>query len=534
MSYKHGFFRLNMKNDGTYLILYPPQNGGRIVTLEEIVNYLTSIKIGDYDLSSLKNVIHDLTIQKEIKLNNAVIPEVNERLNIVVSDDAMKAVGRFYPPSMNGKVLSIQDIRGDLIHAGIKYGIVEENIEKFVQNRQYCCNIILAKGKEVVEGKSASISYCFNTDLSLKPKLNDNGTVDFHQLEIISHVNKGDILAVLTPMDLGESGTTVYGKEIKPKKGNNKILKHGKNIYLSEDGLTMYSNVSGHVSLQEDKVFVSDTFEVLTDVGASTGDIDYDGNVTVKGNIISGFTVKAKGDIIVEGVVEGATLIAGGQIILKRGIQGMNKGSLTAEGNIVTKFIENSTVNTKGYLTTEAVMHSKVYAKGDITIGGKRGFVIGGELKSGTMISAMTIGSTMGTATTLEVGVDPSIIEEFKNLENEIANLKAEKDKMIQILSLLKRKKEMGEEISRDKIEYIQSATKTNDYINNRLIEAKIRYDNLKHEINHNESGRVKISGTVFSGVKIIISNLTYYVRSELSYCQFVRDKAEIKIIALT
>ena len=97
----------------------------------------------------------------------------------------------------------------------------------------------------------------------------------------------------------------------------------------------MYSKVDGHVELTDGKVFVSDTFEVLADVDTSTGDINYDGNVHIKGNVRTGFCVRAKGDIIVDGVVEGAELYSDGQIILKRGIQGMNRGLLQAKGNII-------------------------------------------------------------------------------------------------------------------------------------------------------------------------------------------------------
>ena len=82
----------------------------------------------------------------------------------------------------------------------------------------------------------------------------------------------------------------------------------------------MYSDVSGNVTLVEDRVFVSDTYVIEGDVGPSTGDIDYDGAVEVKGNVITGYTVKAAGDITVEGAVEGATLISEGKIVLKRGM----------------------------------------------------------------------------------------------------------------------------------------------------------------------------------------------------------------------
>ena len=45
--------------------------------------------------------------------------------------------------------------------------------------------------------------------------------------------------------------------------------------------------------------------------------------------MLTGYTVKAAGDITVNGAVEGATLISGGKIVIKRGMQGMEKGVMS-------------------------------------------------------------------------------------------------------------------------------------------------------------------------------------------------------------
>ena len=53
----------------------------------------------------------------------------------------------------------------------------------------------------------------------------------------------------------------------------NRKLEYGLNIVASEDGNDIFSDVTGHVSLQGGKVFVSDVYEVQADVDASSGDI---------------------------------------------------------------------------------------------------------------------------------------------------------------------------------------------------------------------------------------------------------------------
>ena len=230
---------------------------------------------------------------------------------------------RLYPPSDKGARLSVSELKNRIEQRGIKSGFIDKNIEMALRARLYCTDILIAKAKMPVDGKSAEIIYEFDADKTSKPAMSEDGSVDFHKLDMIEKVQEGQLLATLVPIDYGTPGEDVYGNIIRPKKVKNKRLRHEKNIHLSEDGLKMYSDVSGNVTLVEDRVFVSDTYVIEGDVGPSTGDVDYDGAVEVKGNVITGYTVKAAGDITVEGAVEGATLISEGKIVLKRGMQGM-------------------------------------------------------------------------------------------------------------------------------------------------------------------------------------------------------------------
>ena len=212
----------------------------------------------------------------------------------------------------------------------------------------------------------------------------------------IKSVKEGDKLATLTPAYRGKAGVSVLGKPMMPKKVRNRVLRFGRNIRISEDKCTIYSKVSGHVTLVDDMVMVSDVYRVPANVDSSTGDIDYKGTVEVTGNVTTGFAVKAEGDIIVNGVVEGATLISGGNIVLKRGMQGMDRGMLQAEGNITAKFLENCKVRCKGMLKADAILHSDVECQENVDILGKKGLINGGSLSTYADVHATTLGSTMG------------------------------------------------------------------------------------------------------------------------------------------
>ncbi len=533
MGGRNGFFQILIKGDGTYLKLHAAEGGGISVFFEEIGNYLIDQKIYEFDKAALQRALANLNGVAEVKLSNFIVSAINEYLRVEIMDDRMFAKASFYPPSNNGQLLTKEDIIGALVRAGVKYGLDEEAIAQFMKNRCYCTEYILAKATPAIQGHDAKITYHFNIDLTLKPKTNEDGSVDFHQLDMISHCHKGQLLATLEPMDPGKPGIDVYGVIIRPNKVVNRILRHGNKVHLSEDGLQMFSDVDGHVSLVDNRVFVSDTYEVPADVNASTGDIVYDGNVIIRGNVITGFSVRARGDIEVNGVVEGAYLEAGGQIILKRGMQGMNKGILRAGGNVITKFLENAEVIAGGYISTESILHSKASAKGDVIVGGKRGFVTGGEIHSGTLISVKTAGSQMGTATLMEVGIDPRILEEFRELDKKIAVLLADKDRLAQAILLFRKKLSTGTPMTAERMDNLKQLTQNNILLETQIKEARKRHDELRVEVENTTSGAIKVSDVVYPGTKLMISNVIYFVREEIHHSKFIRDKADIKVVPL-
>ena len=98
----------------------------------------------------------------------------------------------------------------------------------------------------------------------------------------------------------------------------------------------------------------------------------------VRGNVLSGFEIEAGGNIEVNGVVEAATLRAEGDIIIKRGMHGNGKGSLTAGNDIVSKYIESAKVQARNDIKFEAIMHCDIKCGNKLMLGGRKGLLVGG------------------------------------------------------------------------------------------------------------------------------------------------------------
>ncbi|MEZ3426116.1 MAG: FapA family protein [Lachnospiraceae bacterium] len=526
----NGYFKLIKSGTGFGLQIIIPTGGGEQVKIGEVTDYLTQ-----HDISCDLSVLKDALSQRwntVMPLGSGICPSINMSYRLLVDEGNMNAVFRLYPPSETGKALTAQDILGDLAGKQIKYGIQKENIEEAIAKELYCTDIVAAQGQEPREGKDAVIEYYFNADAKARPTVKDDGSVDFFHLNTISHCKAGDVLARLTPADLGENGTNIMGAVIKPAAVKNLLLKYGKNVELAEDKLTLKAQVSGHVVLEEERVVVSNVLE-LKSVDISTGNIDYDGSVTVTGNVQANFSVRAKGNIVVNGLVESAYLEASGDIIIARGMAGMNKGELKAGGNVVAKFLESAKVSAGGYITAESILHSTVMAGKEITVDGRRGFITGGRICATNLIKAKTFGSTMGTSTVLEVGADPSVKVRYAEVQKQVAELQKMVSSLDPIISTYIQKRKQGVKLTGEQLQYLASVVKTKEQKLPELKKAQKEMAVLAEVVDQQAHAQVVVQESVYPGVKVVIGDVSMIVQKEQQYCRFVKQQGDVKVVGM-
>ncbi len=528
----NGYFQLICKNGEVKLRLVPPTEGGGNIEISEVMGYLQQRSI-PYDLSALNNTIQNLVEPTVIKLSDGGGHLERECCKIEISEDKMTVTARFFAPAEGGELMTKEEFMSDLSMKKVVSGIDEAAIDVFFADRKYCTDIVVAKGKEPRHGTDARIEYFFNIDVKAKPTLKSDGSVDFFNLNTINHCNKDDMLARLIPEDKGEPGMDVFGEKIKPREVHRAFLKFGKNIRLGEDGLEIFSDVNGHVTLVDDKVFVADVFEV-ENVDNSTGNIEYEGSVQINGNVCENFSVKAKGNVEIRGVVEGAYVEAGGDIIIARGMNGMGKGTLKAGGNIVSKFLENvKSAAADGYISTESILHSTVMARTEITVDGRRGFITGGKVSAGNLIKVKTLGSSMGADTIVEVGSDPTIKVRYQDLQKSVAEINKVLRSIQPIIDAGNQKIAKGIRLEPDQLKYVLSLMKLRDSKNAQLQKETEEMNEIQVELGLMANGQVHVTGEVFPGTKIVIGDTSMVVKSSVQYCRFIKEDGDVKMTGM-
>lgn len=526
----NAFFQLVANGNATALRLVPPTDGGEKININELMEYLNLKKVDVMDVKALYQVA--LSYQQEVVIPLSLKPcfPQQEMVSIKVSDDRMEVVARFYPPSTNGSMFGGKDeIINDLKFRKVIFGYDEAAIQSFMTKREYCKDYVVARGLAPVHGTDASIEYFFNTKLNTAPARNEDGSVDFFNLNTINHCKAGDLLAKLTKEVPGVNGSTVYGEVIKPRTIKHLVLKYGHNIELSEDGCEIRSQINGHVCLTGGKVFVSDVYEV-ENVGTATGNVESEGSVLVNGNVQAGFSIRAKGNVEVKGVVEGATIECDGDIIIARGMNGMGKGVLNAGGKIIMKFAENATINSGGYVESESIMHCNVNAKTYVTVEGKKGFIAGGAVRATEKISCKTLGSEMGADTVVEVGIDPESKRRYQQLQKEMLDAQKNIKNMQPILLNFTTKMKNGEKLTPEQMKYVQSLAAANQQMTAIIENGQEELEQLEEVMRCEGQACVLVSENAYAGTKIAIGDASIVLRNSVKFCRFVKDRGDVKI----
>lgn len=477
------------------------------------------------DLESSRDDVLSICLNNETDVKEEIVDCSYE---ISVSQDAMEAYLTVIPPK-GGKEVNKEDIFEQLQLKNIKYGVLEKEINLIVNQKLYNSRILIAKGDYPTNGKDAVLQYHFDTSNERKVCISDDGKVDFRELSLIKNVSDNQILVTMIPATKGVNGQNIYGEDVQAKDGKKINLPKGKNVEVTEDGLSLISTIKGEVKFIDNKVSVFPVYEVNSNVDNSTGNIRFVGKVVVKGNVLTGFIIEADEDIEIHGVVEGAQIYSKGSIILHRGMQGMSKGELRCDGDLIAKYIENSKVYAKGNIQTEAIMHSTVYCGKKLEVRGRKGLIVGGEVKASEEIKAKIIGSPMATVTDIEVGINPEIRTKYENLKIETAKLTDNLLKLTQavdLLTKLSRKSELPE----DKKALLNKSIMMKLQTRNKLEQFKSEMISLENYMEEISNGKIKVEGLVYPGTKVTIGSNSMYIKDQIQFVTFYRYGGEIKI----
>lgn len=420
------------------------------------------------------------------------------------------------------KELILQYVKQQKIQFGIRYDSIELLLETF-PNTEF--PLIIAEGIDKTDGEPGEISYYFDT--STEVDRTDTGEWDFRDVMRIPTVTEGEKLASIIEPTKGNDGTTVYGTTIKARPGKPALLRPGKNVSYHESDKTFVSDVKGQVSVINRRIHVLDVYEVNESISMKIGNIDFPGSVIIRGDVPTGFTIKATGDIKIFGLVEAATIIAGGSVTISEGIAGLKIGTIEAGEDVTIGYVNQGIIRAENDILVEnSIMHSECIAKNNIVC--NRGNIVGGILSAGDAIIANNIGNRMNTHTNLSFGMDYKLFEQQKELEEKLKALQENRNKLNTLKARFPDKGDASLD-SKTRITLLRLQHSLNN-TTEQITEMEQELAHINATIGNVDRAYLKVKGTLFPNVTVSFGKYERKIEKTFTDVTVVTDKNEIVI----
>ena len=467
----------------------------------------------------------------------SVIPLVN------ISFDKLSAALCIYPALPDLPGLREDNLEQLVEQAGIKHGIdasaVERALEIIAAGRVEIAELQIASGTKPGEGHDAYLVY----NLEIGPiagQLLPDGRIDFRERRIMVGVKEGQVVATKVPAVPGTPGKNVLGEIIESKSGKDIKVKTPGDVDFSPETMEVKALKDGVMSVvNEDTIKISSRHTVTSDVDFSTGNVESEGCLVIRGGIQPGFKIDCGGDLEISETVSSAQVNCGANAVIKGGITGKNSDVQIA-GDADIKFIEQGKLSAGGIIVIRKQAYfSKVTSQSDIRCHPSSN-IMGGSLIAGGHLTVGTIGSESSDTAIIAAGVDPERLLHYRDLQNQ---LETQQNEIIQWLQLHGRAKsrkvrKMEEAIDETKLQLLKinlipgtelysrgGAGKTREDIEeqNPMYHAGIDVDRI----------RVDIHGTAFPGTRILLGNRAMVLDKAVSKRQLKLSSDMKRIIAL-
>ncbi|NLJ16569.1 MAG: DUF342 domain-containing protein [Clostridiales bacterium] len=453
---------------------------------------------------------------------------VDFQIDLIVSDDNLLADIKVVPAKNGGKEADFDSIKAFLKESNIVFGIDEQTLLKIINKKIVNRYITVAKGLSPTRGIDGEIKHLYKIDKEHSPKENDDGTVDYKDLGLIININKDDVICEIQYNTMGESGKDVYGNAIPAIHGIMPAVPMGSNTVLSEDKTKLLAAVDGHLQFNGKNYNVETSLVLKEDIDANTGNINFIGDIVIKGNVMEGFKVEAGKSIKLLGFCESAQLIAGEQIEIKLGAI---NSSIRCGSILKLDYAENSRINCKEKLIANSLVSCDAYVEGDIICKSKTGAIMGGTYRATGNIVANTIGYKSYRRTNVFVGNTALLNIEYKGIVNKQKILSQKYQELILSISHIENIVKSGQSLNQRLEDYYENAKKMRIQLQLEQAELKQREDELNEQIKDSEQAGINVFKRLYPNVKLSIGRHTYLVNQEYGKCNAFADEDGIKII---
>lgn len=318
------------------------------------------------------------------------IPPVAGACRACVADRGIRALVEIDPPAGAAPAVSVDDVQKILQSRGIVHGIDGQAVAQAVER-----------------GKTESVRDACVAQ-GTPPTDGCNGRIQPDSEGEVVTAEAGRKIAALVPPEPGAPGRDVFGNPVPAKPVTPVSPNVGPNVSFDAHAGVFYAKSSGRVVISGDAINVESLLAIPSDVDITVGDVNFPGELVIKGWVRSRMAVTAEKDILIRGGVEDAQVTSSqGSISVQKGIQGRGTGMISAKWDVQCGFIEQATVIAGGVIRTSSAVGAELAAGECVEVTAGRGVVIGGRIYAGQRVDVRELGAGAGTPTVVQLGISP-------------------------------------------------------------------------------------------------------------------------------
>lgn len=459
---------------------------------------------------------------------------VDAQLKISIGQEGMVAVLDI-TPAQGGAHVTKNQVLAALASQGITEGILLDAINGAIAAEE-ANSLIIAQGNLPEHGHDGYFETLVPEARERRPRLTSAGQIDYRDMGDIQVVHPGDPLMRRHRATPGLPGCTVQGMPVAPRPGRDVMFAtklSGVEI-SAEDPDLLCSTLTGQPVLIKDGMLVEPVF-TLAAVNMASGNINFDGSVVIKGDVSAGMSVKASGDIEVGGVVESAHLEAGGSIVIKGGVLGAIDQKSGAEFAIRCAQEFHAAYAQKARIEAgdsifidDMAMQCELTAGNHVKVGkGRRGHIIGGQVRAMLSITARVLGAPNRISTRCQIGVNPGLYKQARELAAERDQLENQLLEVSKLLDFARHHPERLRPGMEDKARQTAAALSAS------ILHLREEENQIAAQLALAQSARVVAEESLHEGVEVQFGNLAYRVAGDHGSGQILLGDGCLELVGL-
>lgn len=520
--YLNDFFEITEQNGKVYIHTLKP--GFLLKDFDSVLRTTPRIKLTNFAL--LKNVLSKQSTEP-IEIGTWL-----PNIEIDVTRDKMVASLFVYETTdfirQNKEELKNQ-IEQLIKDNAITHGIQPLQLESIVPGKAY----LIAQGTPPVKGEDARVTYLEIPER--KPVIREDGKADYYDMNFIFEIQEGSWLGEKIPPQLGTDGWNIYGETLPAAKGKDVSLKYDRKsaFEVEENGkVVLRSKISGVLEHIQGLISVNHHLPINGDVGVETGNINFDGSITIRGTVQSGFSVIAKGDISIEDPegVSGAKLIRSteGDVFIRGGIFGLGETQVEAGGSIFVKHVNEAN------LVAGQDINIGFYALGSnlkahsILVDERKGKIIGGKAVAKNTIVTAISGNRLERKTDLMIEVINKQ-ESYALIQDKAGILKNKQEEILQLESQVSKLMGMQHQFNKQQVAVFEQTKLKLKMLNEEAILLDQEIKNLMNDLRNSGKEEITITKEAYPGTIITIGKKSSML-SKLTKGTFVVEFGELNV----